>query len=372
MNKIKMSVFSFITVSILITVIIFPKEILESSKNGLILWYKNVIPSLFVFMTGVSILSLTGFSKTFGKLFKNIMTPLFSVSKECAFPWIMGLISGSPTSAKIIADLYKEGIISRKDAQRTLSFSSNASPLFITGTVATSMLGFYMAGYFIMFIVIISSISTGFVFKFIDIKETNKKTSILKNRENKYYTVGEILKKSIYSSSETIIMIGGFIVLFSVIICTLEIWGIFSNISNLIYNITGISNEYSKGIISGIMEMTCGCNILSQCNIDLFSKIVGIVLVISFSGISINLQTISVFSNTDLSPFIYIISKILNTVFALIYTVLFYGLLEKHIQKTVPTVFIQGTDNISILCIVFSYLVVIMSFINCIYFKIKK
>ena len=367
-------IISILTIIILITIILFPKEMIRASTNGLLLWYKNVIPSLFIFMTGISILTFTGFSNIFGKIFKNIMKPLFNVSEECAFPWIMGILSGYPMGAKITSELYYEGIISKNDAQKTLSFSNNPAPIFIIGTISYTMLNSITSGYFILFIIFLSSISTGIIMRFINFNKNNNKYNLLIN--NKYknikYSTGDILKKSILSSVDTIVIIGGFIVLFSVIIETLEIWGIITLITDFLYEITGISKIYIKGIISGIFEMTYGCNIVSSTNINYFSKILGIILLISFGGISINAQTISILSKTDLNPFIYIISKIINCFFSLIYTIIFFNLFENYLKKTVPTISISSNSNFNYIFSVYISILLILILIKYLHIKISK
>ncbi len=360
---------SFITISVLITVLLFPQNIISASLKGLLIWYKNVIPSLFIFMIGTSILSLTGFSYSLGKVFKNIMKPIFSVSPQCAFPWITGLIAGCPFGAKVISDLYKNGEISKRDAQITLSFINTNGSIFIIGTVASSMLNYTQAGYFLIFILFISSITTGFIFRFIHIKNNSycsNKTFNIKNS-----SIGTILKTAICSSSETIIMIGGFIVLFSVLTETFEIWGIIDLLYKPIKYFINIDYDYIYGIFSGILEVTYGCEKISSWDCNLFAKIIGIILIIGFGGISINIQTISVFSDTDLNPLVYIISRLINSLIAVLYTILFYGIFEKITQKAVPTVFItQGTANFNNLYIILSFTILTLSFIYCIYKKI--
>ena len=356
---------SFITISVLITVLIFPQNIISASLKGLLIWYKNVIPSLFIFMIGTTILSLTGFSYYLGKLFKNIMKPIFSVSPQCAFPWITGLIAGCPFGAKVVSDLYKNGEISKRDAQLTLSFINTNGPIFIIGTVASSMLNYTQAGYFLIFILFISSITTSFIFRFIHIKNNSYCPEKVFNTKNA--SIGVILKSAICSSSETIIMIGGFIVLFSVLTETFEIWGIIDLLYKPISYFTDISYEYIYGIFSGILEVTYGCEKISLWNCSLFIKMICIGLIIGFGGISINLQTLSVFSDTDLSPLLYILSRLINSLFTVLYTILFYGIFEKTIQKAVPTVLIlQGTANFSDLYIIPSFFIIILSFIFCI------
>ena len=65
------------------------------------------------------------------------MRPIFNVPGEGSFAFIMGIISGYPTGAKILVNFRKNNIVSREECERLLSFSNNSGPLFIIGTVGS-------------------------------------------------------------------------------------------------------------------------------------------------------------------------------------------------------------------------------------------
>lgn len=115
--------------------IIFSKSNLASSKSGLILWANSIVPSLLPFFVATELLSHTFIVPLFGKLLNGFMRPLFNVPGEGAFPLIMGIISGYPTGAKIVSDFYKNGVLSKQEAERLIAFTNNSGPLFIVGTV---------------------------------------------------------------------------------------------------------------------------------------------------------------------------------------------------------------------------------------------
>ena len=71
----------------------FSKTNLPAVKNSLVLWVNSVIPSLFPFFVATELLMHTNITYYFGILFKNFMKPLFNVRGECAFAFIMGIIS---------------------------------------------------------------------------------------------------------------------------------------------------------------------------------------------------------------------------------------------------------------------------------------
>ncbi len=64
------------------------------------------------------------------------MRPLFRVPGVGGFVWAMGLASGNPAGAKLTARLRKENKVNRIEAERLVSFTNSANPLFIFGAIA--------------------------------------------------------------------------------------------------------------------------------------------------------------------------------------------------------------------------------------------
>lgn len=124
-----------------ICLIIFSKENLSATKNGLLLWANSVVPALLPFLIATELLSHTTVVNFIGKLLNKYMKPIFNVPGIGAYAFIMGIISGYPVGAKIVTEFRKNGDCSRAEAERLLAFTNNSGPLFIIGTVGVSMFG---------------------------------------------------------------------------------------------------------------------------------------------------------------------------------------------------------------------------------------
>ena len=61
-------------------------------------------------------------------------------SYYAALALLLGTISGYPVGARITADLRKNKLISKNEAERLVAFTNNSGPIFIAGAVATGML----------------------------------------------------------------------------------------------------------------------------------------------------------------------------------------------------------------------------------------
>ena len=77
-----------------------------------------------------------GIVQFIGVIFQPIMRPVFNVPGVGSFAWIIGMASGYPAGAKITAQLRKNNEITKVEAERLVSFTNAASPLFIFGAIA--------------------------------------------------------------------------------------------------------------------------------------------------------------------------------------------------------------------------------------------
>ena len=228
--NIKKVIIPFIFCVFTICLIIFSKTNLTATKSGLELWATSVLPSLLPFFIAVELLKYTDIIKILGKLFNPIMRPIFNVPGAASFALIMGIISGYPTGAKIVSDFKKEGICSDIECERLIAFTNNSGPLFIISTVGISFLGDTRTGILLFITHILACLSVGFLFRW---WKSGKKSNYSNNsnllsqpeKNNKkanLNNLGEILATSIMNSINTIIMIGGFVTIFSVIVSILK------------------------------------------------------------------------------------------------------------------------------------------------------
>lgn len=143
---------------------------------------------------------------------------------------------------------------------------------------------------------------------------------------NNINSLGKILGASITSATRTVVLIGGFVVLFSVIISIVNSSGILSllcKIINPFFEMLKISPEFSSGLISGIIELTNGVSIIASISVKAISiNLVLCAFLLGFGGISVVLQVFSIVSEAGISIKPYIIGKLLQGIFAALYTYL--------------------------------------------------
>ena len=311
-----------------ISLIIFSSSNLYAAQNGLSLWTTSVIPSLFPFFVATELLSYTNIVTILGKFFDKLMKPLFNIRGEGSFAFIMGIISGYPVGAKIACDFRQSNLCSKEECERLLAFSNNSGPLFIIGTVGIKMFGNSIIGFLLLITHILACISVGICFRFWKCTSSNyllsskkAKTSLTNNVH--LSNLGEVISKSITNSISTILNIGGFIVIFSVIISILE-HSNFILVLEPLLKFLHIPSGIAESFILGIIEITNGIFAISSIHLKKFSiNIVLTAFLLGCGGISILLQVWSIVSKTDLSIKPYILGKLLHGIFSALYTFLF-------------------------------------------------
>ena len=335
--KLKRNFLPLLFLSFTFCLLLFSNSNLPAVKSGLALWANSVVPSLFPFFVATELLMHTNVVTLLGNIFNGFMKPLFNIRGEGAFAFIMGIISGYPIGAKIATNFRENNICSKEECERLLSFTNNSGPLFVIGTVGILMFRNTVIGILLFCTHLLACITVGIFFRFWKKgKETflsSSKNVSLYNKQKNYASfsnLGEILAESITSSISTILLIGGFVVIFSSVISILKSSGIINNLTILIspiFRLFNIDSNFISATLTGILEITNGINTISTIvSRKLSINIILVSFLLGFGGISVLLQVWSIVSKTDLSIKPYIYGKILQGLFASLYTYLFMNI----------------------------------------------
>ncbi len=207
----------------MICIVCFSSSTFEVAQNALKLWANNVIPSLLPFFICIDLLKATPFVDIISKLLTPIMRPLFGVPGAGAFALSMGWLSGYPTGAKITSELYQDGKCTKAEASRLLAFTNTSGPLFIIGTCGIAMFNDSKIGFLLLVAHILGSITVGLVLRnrFFSSNSpgiiSQKSVKINTSEDLSLKNLGRMIGESIQNSFSTLILIGGYIVLFAII-----------------------------------------------------------------------------------------------------------------------------------------------------------
>lgn len=341
--SLKRNILPCVFVIIAICLVIFSKSNLTAATNGLTLWATCVVPSLFPFFVITNLLSHTKVVSFTGRLLDKLMKPLFNVPGVGGFAFVMGLISGYPVGAKVVSDFREKVLVTKDEGERLLAFTNNSGPLFILSSVGIGLFGDTKTGLLLLCTHVLACITVGIILGKFSKKSVFTQTNNITHNKPEQFSVksrttnlgsnsvtfknlGEVLGNSINSSISTILMIGGFVVIFSVIISILNqthTLDLLSKFFNPILSFLGFDLSFAKPLLSGILELTNGVNLVANIHIKAISQnVILCAFLLGFGGFSVLLQVFSIVAKTDLSMKKYLIGKFLQGIFAAIYTFL--------------------------------------------------
>ena len=179
----------------------------EYAKEGMLIAVNCVIPTSFPFMI-ISDIYVTYGNPENIRILKRGVELLFGLSPYCLAPLICGNIGGFPIGAKMTADCYAMGVITKDEAQRLIPLCNNPSCAFIVGGVGLGILGNIQLGFMLLISVYSATLLCGFL-----TRKTHSKTDFASvNAEQKYNFVA-----SVKNAGGSCIGIISFISIFSVI-----------------------------------------------------------------------------------------------------------------------------------------------------------
>jgi len=139
---------------------------------------------------------------------------------------------------------------------------------------------------------------------------------------------GEILGDAVLNSIKTLVMVGGFIVLFSVLIKILFLVGVSSVIASILgslLSIVALPTDYGLPLLSGLFEITIGADMISKITTDsIFQQAILISFILGFNGFSIQAQVASILAKTDISFSPYFFARILHGTIASLLAIILY------------------------------------------------
>lgn len=260
----------------------------------------------------------------YSSLLGNILCKPLRLPIQCTFALVISLFCGYPLGAKYACDLFEDGLIDFKTCERLINIATNASPLFVIGAVGTSMLKSNSIGYLLLISNYISCFLMGIIIPGKASYDTYKKN--MKNINSKN-NIGNIVKESIESSIKTSMNIGGFVILFSVIISIIKSNILFDIAINNISTLLNIQKNLVEGMFLGIIEMTNGCFLISEASASIYIKAILISFILGFSGFSVVSQVFSFTYKHNLSMKKYIARKAIQGLICSLTTVLLYKII---------------------------------------------
>lgn len=300
--KIKKAATGAVAVFLVIGMLVSPDNAISSAKNALALCANVLVPSLLPFLVCSGILVRLGFAQLLSRPMSHIMRPLFGVSGAGAMCLVLGVISGYPMGASCVCDMYEQGALDRRDAEKLLAMCNNSGPLFVIGSVGGAMYMSRDIGIMLYAVHIAAALASGIVIgKFAGKKEHTRTDSIAVTCSK---PIGTVIGEAAGTAAANMLNICVLTVSFSVLIGALS-------------SITGHGILYL--FVGGVSEISAGVYNISTSALPLAKKLVAVSAVMGFAGISVHLQVGAIASRAKLSMKLYFTGKLLHTAFAVLF-----------------------------------------------------
>ena len=203
--------------------LLFPKAVFSGAEEGLLLWFQIIFPTLFPYLVATSLLLSSGGLSLIAGIFGGVFRRIFRVSKNGTFAVLSGFLCGYPMGAKVTADLLRAGRISQDEARYLLSFCNNTSPVFIINFIVWKTFGnesLMLPG---LSILIGTPVLLSFAFRKYYLKGRRAfpdPSPALKEKKTCFNF--SVLDSCMMNSFESIVKVGGYIILFSVLLSLLK------------------------------------------------------------------------------------------------------------------------------------------------------
>ncbi len=321
-------------------IVCHPVAAFHSAQRGLQIWWEIVFPSLLPFFIISELLMKLGFVAFLGTLLEPAMRPLFNLPGTSGFIIAMSYLSGFPLCAILTNRLRQEGMCTRNEGERLLSFTSNASPLFMLGAVSVGMYQNASLGPLIAVIHYLSNFLCGILLKFLFPQKSppaqstgrifyRALSSFAASTQLQTRGSGQIFGETIRNAGLTLLTIGSFITFFSVLTGVLQAAGIFSLLMRILAPVAallGLDIYLVRGILYGFFEITIGIEEVSHSTSSILTQLLVIEAILAWNGLSIQAQITGILTDSDLRPTPYIITRIIQMPLAMGITYLAFTL----------------------------------------------
>lgn len=344
-------------VAFIACMVFFPSAVFDASKTGVKAWWNIVFPALLPFFISSELLMGYGVVKFMGVLLEPVMRPLFNLPGAASFVMAVGYTSGFPISASLAAQLRKDRLCTRIEGERIMSFTNNASPLFMLVAVGVGMLGNPKLGIIIAISHYAANLIIGIALRFYCVKDPEYVPNIsprdnlfrqaMMEMKKSYWKnprpFGKMLGDAITSSMNKLLVIGGFVIIFSVIIRVSVITGIMSVITKMIGNLVipfAFKDAIVKALSWGFFEITLGAKAAAEVAAPLVEKATAVSIILGWSGVSVLAQVAAMINETDLKIGLFIVCRFFHAVISgmICYLSLSSRLISEWMTATVSTI----------------------------------
>lgn len=283
--------------------LIYKNEVVTGAADGLLLWYRFVLPSLLPFMILVNVMMYTDTISFLAKIFGPLMKGFPGVSPKGSFAVLSGFLCGYPMGAKVSSDLVSGKQISYAEGAYLLSFCNNTSPMFIMSILLLKFIPEEELHVPFFLILFLSPLLCGQIFRIYYMRKSSgtflrNSSSPEKLLSHKPTGLSEILDACLMDSFHAIVKVGLYMMLFSILI----------RLSVTLLPGHGLM----KTLLLSSLEITTGLTLLAKLNVPIAFRYILLMSETSFGGFCAVFQTASMIHESGLKILPYVAEKLIT------------------------------------------------------------
>ncbi len=291
-----------------------------------------IIPSLFPFSVITLFLFSCGFIKHTDRILNPFSKLLTGLSGESFLILLFSFLGGFPVGARLVDKSYSEGKISKCTAERMLCYCVNPGPAFVIIGIGNTLLNNIKIGVILFASGILASLTVCIALSYFERKEE----SIYSSTRESQNRITDTFVNSVFDSSYSIIAICGFVILFSAIISTVSHY---------------FDGNIAKRLLS-LLEISNGVALFP-------GKITYLAFLLSFSGLCIHFQVLSVCKNLKVNYPKFLLSRIICGVLGAVYSLMLLSTFK--VDYTVISLNKELFDNLTIVSFPLSAALIFMA-----------
>lgn len=276
----------------------FPASAFEGASRGLVLWFQTILPTLLPFIIITNLLIHTNVMFYVAKLFSPLFSKVFHITPPSSFAVLSGFLCGYPMGAKVISDLIRTQRISRREGAYLLSFCNNTSPVFVMNYIVIRSFARRELLLPSLAILFFTPVILSFFFRRYYLRKGEFSVPDSSGHQKGLRFGFDIVDDCIMNGFEIITKVGGYIILFSVLLS--------------LFTIPGISSGIWQRLFLPSLELTNGIALLSEGTIRFEAEFVLILSMTAFGGCCSVAQTNCMIQDSGLNIIPYIIEKLIT------------------------------------------------------------
>ncbi|HET7558863.1 MAG TPA: sporulation integral membrane protein YlbJ, partial [Limnochordia bacterium] len=141
--------------------------------------------------------------------------------------------------------------------------------------------------------------------------------------------LGQVFGDAVRSSLQSLLFVGGCIIMFSVFIAVLQLSGVMDLMAiglGLALQPLGVDPAVIPGLVNGAIEITLGTQSVAAAHASLVVRLAAAGAIVAWSGISVHAQVAAMLHGTDVRLRPYILARALHAALAAVVTFVLMGL----------------------------------------------